>query len=305
MNFRTLVASMTFIGSVNTLIPNINNVINKQQLSNTTNTISQIAQKYESTTDKDVINKINLDNFLNDINNSSIKTNLKNEINTTFTITNSNSGSDSYLWYQGNHGTDMANSYNQAIDNYSSQVLVYLSFLTLVSNVAHYYGDNGSMDPLVRQAAITKDITLITTFINRVKAEKLINLNFNTGVFSDITSWSNDAYKIISDVLSQNYQADALLSEFNDINYDNLASYNSTLHATDDYIYGILSSPNYFMLTGWKNVDDYFYLGDSSNSQKIKISFTNTFNYWLQYAFLTNLEEFSFNDPSNFSIVMS
>lgn len=301
MYLKTLLLTSLSLTTINPLISHFNTMNNKS-IKATTNTVSEIAKKYQSPTIDP--STINFENFLNDIKNSAINNVLNKAINTSFQISKTDTFS-CYVWYNGDSGSDMARNYNNSIKNKSINALSYLSMLTLISNVAHYYGDNTTMSPYVRQSAISNTIGIIMAMANSVKANVNVDLNLNKGIFSQLNNWSTNYYQIVNDALARNYDKDPLLSQYNNINYDGLNTYNGNLHAADDDIDSIKHDKYWLNRTGWHAVEDYFYLGNDSNNHLFKISFVNNYNFWLQYIVVGNLWEFSYSESTAYAIEMN
>lgn len=303
MYLRTLLLTSLSLTTLNPIISSLTKT-NNQNIHNITNTMDDIAKKYESP--KIDLTTITYDNFLNDIKNSDISKTLSNEINITFQIKNTNVFSDTRITYAGqSHGEDSRQAYENKLKSDALNIFSYLSMLTLISNVAHYYGDNTTMDEYIRDTALSNDIYILKTFNTNIK-NSLTSLNLKGNFATKINDWSDNIPQIINNAVNQNYSSDPLLSSYNNINYNGLTTYNSTLHAWDDYSHDYLQNhaiPNW--CTEYKTVSDWFCLGTSDNNQLFKISMDNSSSYYENSYLLYEEIDINFSDPTNFDIVMN
>lgn len=297
MNLKSLLISTVGLTTINSIVPSLLN--HSQQLKDGNDTISQIAQKYESSTID--ISTINYQNFYHDITNSSIKQSLAKAVTPTFQISETNSWSTDYIWYNNyGSGATSQHAYEAKITSDTINILSNLAMITLISKIAHYYGDNTTIDSHIRIAAIVKDLDIMDEFVNNINNNAL-PLDKNGNFAQKISNWKNNIGGIINDAITKNYSNDQLLADYNSINFDDLATYHGNMHNCDDWCIGKIWNQESWDKVN-KSIGDWFSIGTTSNNDLFKVSLSNNLTYWWEDFGLWHLYEYSYSDPTNYDI---
>lgn len=303
MNLKSLLTTTIGVTTLNSVVPNLFNQTTKKNSDN--DTIAQIAQKYQSATVD--LTTINYQNFYNDINNSTLKDQWNKTFNISFDITKTSQNANSYITYNNKQaGSDSQIAYQAKIKSDTMNVMTNFAILIIISDIAHYYGDNTAMDAKIRIAAIVKDLAIIDQLVNNLN-NSVLPIAKNGSFAQKLNTWKSNLSQLISDVMNRSYDNDPLLSSYNKINYNQLQTSNATMHKCDDWTasdqpWKIAVKPLDKKIT---TITDGFIIGSTTNPNLFQITLKNNLTFWWENnsdISLTHVDHFAYWDPTNYDL---